>query len=206
MRYVVLQRASLVSMVRSGAIDNRKAQWPRSADRQTIPPLGLQPARRQPAAQDLYTYIYIYISLTSIYNYTFTLLQILSIRPSRPPMQIRLAQGPLERSHEKIKDKRQQFKYAILLHAESGSDEPEDQLDIPTTKVLKPDRKAIQTTRRNRPERVATPEEILDIDFGPELIQKLFKDSRVGLLGEFRLVEETIHNTIGFIRDHIQSW
>uniref|UniRef100_A0A0K0DDY9 SP-RING-type domain-containing protein n=1 Tax=Angiostrongylus cantonensis TaxID=6313 RepID=A0A0K0DDY9_ANGCA len=26
------------------------------------------------------------------------------------------------------------------------------------------------------------------------------------LLGEFRLVEETIHNTIGFIRDHIQSW
>lgn len=26
------------------------------------------------------------------------------------------------------------------------------------------------------------------------------------LLGEYRLVEETIHNTIGFIRDHIQSW
>ncbi|CAI4220923.1 unnamed protein product [Auanema sp. JU1783] len=196
---------------------------------------------------------------------------------------------------------------------ESGSEDGEENSveTVPkVTKIQEVSPKNDKTRRcRIRPDRgkftildgarVADPEEVLEIDFSPELLQRIFQDSRVGiqflarygiipntreckiencpkeqfmslikhangyvwrcrscrkrrerrvitkisvyegtflfysrmpmnkffifmliwsenpgftaaeynrLLGEFRLVEETIHNTIGFIKDHIQSW
>lgn len=57
-------------------------------------------------------------------------------------------------------------------------------------KILPSSLPTTHANRRNRPERgkftildgveVAAPDEILDLDFTPDLLQKIFQDSRIG--------------------------
>lgn len=82
----------------------------------------------------------------------------------------------------------------IADECESGSEEGEENMEEPALKLMKLDNSAsLKQARRcrNRPERgkftildgtdVAEPEEVLQLDFTADIIQKIFKDSRVGI-------------------------
>ncbi|KAK6729346.1 hypothetical protein RB195_006413 [Necator americanus] len=89
--------------------------------------------------------------------------------------------------------------------AESGSDEAEadEQNGEPPPKRVKRDSKPLLANRRSRPERgkftildgtsVAEPDEILDIDFNADLLQRIFRDSRVGIqfLARYGIIPNT---------------
>ncbi|WKX88951.1 hypothetical protein Q1695_008526 [Nippostrongylus brasiliensis] len=93
----------------------------------------------------------------------------------------------------------------VADEAESGSDEaePEEPNGEPPPKRVKREPKQMLTNRRSRPERgkftildgtsVAEPDEILDIDFDADLLQRIFRDSRVGIqfLARYGIIPNT---------------